>query len=71
MRVFFQSIIAQLLLTPYIAWRGGQALPARRVWRYSFWGCLGAEWLLFWIGYLFHKELPDAWMIFILSVCNT
>ena len=27
MKVFLQSIIAQLLLTPYIAYRGQQALP--------------------------------------------
>ena len=33
MKVFIQSIIAQLLLTPYIYWRGYQALPARRAWR--------------------------------------
>ena len=30
MKVFIQSIVAQLLLNPYIFWRGYQALPAKK-----------------------------------------
>ena len=33
MKVFIQSIVAQLLLNPYIFWRGYQAIPAKKSWR--------------------------------------
>lgn len=31
MKVFIQSIVAQILLNPYIFWRGYQAIPPKRV----------------------------------------
>lgn len=31
MKVFIQSIVAQILLNPYIFWRGYQAIPPQKV----------------------------------------
>ena len=33
MRVFIQSIVAQIVLNPYIFWRGYQAIPPKKSWR--------------------------------------
>ena len=33
MKVFIQSIVAQILLNPYIFWRGYQAIPPKKSWR--------------------------------------
>ena len=71
MKVFIQSIVAQLLLNPYILWRGWQALPPRRSCRWSFAGLIVLEVTLFLFGFLFRKELPDGVMIPILYICNT
>ena len=58
MKVFLQSIFLQLLLTPYIGYRGYQALPAKRSYRWPFVGLLVLELIVFLFGYLFIKELP-------------
>lgn len=71
MKVFLQSIFAQLLLNPYICYRGWQALPARKSWRIPFVLCFVIEWLLFFTGFFFHKELPDSCMLPVLFICNT
>lgn len=42
MKVFIQSIVAQLLLNPYIFWRGYQALPAKKKLAYSVYTVLRA-----------------------------
>ena len=59
MRVFIQSIVAQLLLNPYIFWRGRQALPPKRRWQIPFAAAFIAEVSLYLFGFLFRKELPD------------
>ncbi|MDO4757157.1 MAG: metallophosphatase, partial [Parabacteroides sp.] len=71
MKVFLQSIVAQLLLNPYIFWRGYQAIPAKRSWRIPFTACFVIELSLFFLGFFFHKHLPDSTMIAIMKICNT
>ncbi len=71
MKVFLQSIIAQLLLNPYICWRGYQALPSRKSWRIPLISFFIIELVLFFIGFFFWKELPDRVMVKILYVCNS
>ena len=71
MKVFLQSIVAQLLLNPYIFWRGYQAIPAQKSWRIPFTVCFIIELSLFFLGFFFHKHLPDSTMIAILKICNT
>lgn len=71
MKVFFQSIVAQLLLNPYLFWRGYQAIPAKKSWRIPYVAFFIVELLLFFLGFFFHKELPDGLLLFILHCCNT
>ncbi len=71
MKVFLQSIVAQLLLNPYIFTRGYQALPAKKSWRIPFCIVFIVELLLFFTGFFFHKELPDDVFISIMYICNT
>lgn len=71
MKVFMQAIWAQLLLTPYIYWRGKQALPASKHWRIPYTILFLLEWLLYFTGYVFYKELPDNLFIPIMNICNT
>ncbi|MDR1919977.1 MAG: metallophosphoesterase [Tannerellaceae bacterium] len=71
MRVFLQSVFAQLLLNPYVFWRGWKALPQKKSWRIAFVACFALELLVFFTGFFFHKELPDALMLPILYVCGT
>ncbi len=71
MRVFLQSIFGQLILTPYIFWRTWQAIPAKKSWRIPVILFFILELLLFFTGYLFHKHLPDIWMITLMYICNT
>jgi predicted MPP superfamily phosphohydrolase len=71
MRVFLQSVIAQLLLNPYVFWRGWQAIPQQKSWRIPFVACFAAELLTYFAGFFFHKYLPDDLMVFILYYCGT
>ncbi|MDR1645080.1 MAG: metallophosphoesterase [Tannerellaceae bacterium] len=71
MRVFLSSVIAQLLLNPYVFWRGWQALAGKKRWRALFATCFTIEILTFLVGYFFHKELPDDVMVGILFYCGT
>ncbi|MDR1499561.1 MAG: metallophosphoesterase [Tannerellaceae bacterium] len=70
MRVFLQSLIAQLLLNPYVFWHGRQALPVRGAWRPSFALLFLLELAVYTAGYIFHKTLPDDIMIAIMQVCG-
>jgi predicted MPP superfamily phosphohydrolase len=70
-RVFLQSVLAQLLLNPYIFWRGWQAIPPKKGRRIPFAACFAIELSVYFTGYFFHKELPDEVMVFILYVCGT
>lgn len=71
MKVFIQSIVAQLLLNPYIYWRGYQALPTRRSWRIPYTLLFVLELALYFFGYFFRNELPDAIFIPLMNICNT
>ncbi len=71
MKVFLQSIVAQLLFTPYIYYRGRQALPSGKKWRIPYTLFFIAELLLYFTGFLFHKQLPDAVFIPLMDICNT
>lgn len=70
MKVFIQSIVGQLLLTPYIAYRGQQALPSVTSRIIFLFICI-AELSLFLIGFIFRNELPDDQIINIQLICNT
>lgn len=71
MKVFLQSIVAQVLLTPYIWYRGRQALPPRRSWRVPYTALFVLELALYFFGYIFRKDLPDEVMDVIQLICNT
>lgn len=71
MRVFLQSIVGQLLLNPYIFWRGYQAIPAKKGCRIPFILFFILELSLFFTGYLFRNHLPDEVMTLIQLICNT
>jgi len=71
MKVFLQSIFAQLILTPYIFYRGYQAIPARKGWRIPYILFFVIELLIFFTGFFFYKVLPDRVMIAILHFCGT
>lgn len=71
MKVFLQSIVAQLLLTPYICYRGYQALPPKKGWKIPYLLLFAAELLLYFTGFFFHKILPDDVFITIMYICNT
>lgn len=71
MRVFIQSIVAQLLLNPYICWRGYQALPPKKSWRIPYLLFFILEVGLYLFGFIFRRELPDGVMTTIQYICNT
>lgn len=71
MRVFIQSIVAQLLLNPYICWRGYQALPPKKSWRIPYLLFFILEVGLYLFGFIFRSELPDSVMTTIQYICNT
>lgn len=71
MKVFLQSIVVQVLFTPYIWYRGIQALPPQKSWRIPYTLLLALELALYFFGYIFRKELPDTIMDNIQFICNT
>ena len=71
MRVFIQSIVAQILLNPYIFWRGYQAIPPKKSWRIPYVLFFILELSLFFFGFTFRNVLPDPVMIAIQYICNT
>lgn len=77
MRVFFNAIIVQVILSAYVLWRGWNALPAKKVVRVPFIAFFIIEIIIYFIGFFFSRHLPfDAlhtfawvgttWMIFII-----
>ncbi|OAV68456.1 putative metallophosphoesterase [Bacteroidales bacterium Barb6XT] len=70
MAVFLSSVYAQLILSPFICWRGFQALPAGK-WRTVYLLLFAAELCLYLTGFFFHSLLPDRVMTGIMIVCNT
>lgn len=71
MKVFIQSIVAQLLLNPYIFWRGYQAIPAKKSWRIPYALFFILELSLYFFGFIFRNELPDNIMTTIQYICNS
>ncbi len=71
MKVFLQSIVGQLILTPFIFWRGYQAIPAKKSWRIPYLLFFAIELLIFLTGFFFHSLLPDNVFIAIMYICNT
>ncbi len=71
MKVFLQSIVAQLLFNPYIFYRGYQAIPPEKSWRIPYIVLFVVELLLYLTGFFFHKLLPDDVFITIMYICNT
>ncbi|MDL2309999.1 metallophosphoesterase [Parabacteroides sp. OttesenSCG-928-B22] len=71
MKVFLQSIIAQLILTPFICWRGYQAIPPKKSWRIPYTLFFLLELLVFFTGFFFHSLLPDRVFITIMLICST
>ena len=71
MRVFIQSIVAQLLLNPYIFWRGYQAIPAKKSCRIPFILFFVVELSVYFFGFIFRDVLPDTIIIGIQYFCNT
>jgi predicted MPP superfamily phosphohydrolase len=70
-KVFLASIFVQLLLNPYVFWRGWRAIPPKKVWRIPYTLFFAVELLIFFTGFLFYKELPDRVMTAILYLCGT
>jgi len=71
MRVFLQSIIFQLTLTPYVCWRGFQALPNKKWMRLLYLLFFAVELAVYFFGFFFHSEIPDKLMIGIEYFCGT
>lgn len=58
MRVFFNAIIVQIILSAYVLWRGWQALPNRKLIRIPFAAFFIAELIIYFIGFFASKHLP-------------
>lgn len=71
MKVFLGSIFAQLILNPYVFWRGWQALPAKKACRVPYLALFILELAVFFTGFFFHDDLPDGIMIPIMYICGT
>lgn len=71
MRIFLNSIFGQLVLTPFVFWRGYQAIPAKKSWRIPYLLFFAIELVIFLIGFFFHEVLPDRVFIAIMNICNT
>lgn len=71
MKVFIQSIVAQILFSPYIWYRGNQALPPSKAVRIPFALLFILELALYFFGFFFRMELPDQVMTTIQMICNT
>lgn len=76
MRVFFNAIVIQILLSAYVLWRGWQALPNRKPVRIPFVAFFIVELIIYFVGFFASKHLPfdalhsfawigTSWMILI------
>ncbi|MDL2266039.1 metallophosphoesterase, partial [Parabacteroides sp. OttesenSCG-928-G21] len=59
MRALIQAVIIQIILLPYVLYRGYQALPPKKIWRIPYLVIFITEWLIFFFGYLFYDKLSD------------
>jgi len=71
MKVFLNSIFGQLILTPFVFWRGYQAIPPKKSWRIPYLLFFAIELIVFLVGFFFHEILPDNILIPIMYYCNT
>ncbi len=71
MKVFFNAVVMQLVFNLYIAYRGGQALPIKSLWRKGLYFILGAEVLLYLIGTLAFFALPEEPLVWIMTITST
>lgn len=62
MRPLIQAVIIQIILLPYVLYRGYQALPPKRSWRVPYLILFITEWLIFFFGYFFYDKLSDEVM---------
>lgn len=82
MRVFFNAIIVQIILSSYVLWRGWNSLPPKKAMRLPLAVFFGIEITIYLIGYFLSRSLPldvmktigwigTTWMIFIiyLTIC--
>ena len=70
MKVFLETLFLQLLFTPYLYYRGAQALPKGFL-RAAFRVLLVAQAVLALGGYALHTLLPKEWMSFFIKVTGT
>lgn len=68
MKVFLQAFFFQYIFTLYIAYRGGQALPKKGIWRKIFYALMVAIFTLYLIGFIGHRSFSDSVMAWIMSV---
>jgi len=69
-RVFLGSIVAHLLLNPYVFLRGWQALGPKKRRRIPFALFFVLELLAYFCGFFFYKELPDGVLQALLFGCG-
>lgn len=76
MRVFFNAIVVQVLLSAYVLWWGWKALPSRKLVRIPFAVFFVAELIIYLTGFFASRHLPfdmlhtaawigTSWMVFI------
>lgn len=77
MRVFFNAIIVQVLLSAYVLWRGWNALPPKKFVRVPYVALFVVELIIYLIGFFFSEKMGmpyihyvawvgTTWMVFIL-----
>lgn len=77
MRVFFNAIIVQIILSSYVLWRGWNSLPPKKAMRVPLAVFFAIEIVIYFIGYFLSRSLPlevmktigwigTTWMIFII-----
>ena len=71
MKVFINSIFAQLFLIPYIYLRGYQVIPKKKSWRIPYMLFFIFELVIFFAGFFFHNILSDQALYWIMRICFT
>lgn len=77
MRVFFNALVVQIILSAYVLWRGWNALPPKKVVRMPYVVLFVLELIIYLIGFFFSDKLGmpyihyiawvgTTWMVFIL-----
>lgn len=77
MRVFFNAIVVQVILSTYVLWRGWNALPPKKAIRIPFFAIFAVELIIYLIGFFYSQKLNmsyvhniawigTTWMVFIL-----